>query len=132
MDNHHLSSDGNSSSHLEIREFNVRKKITSCFNRLKFLNDCLAEQVLPKSAPATIKNASKPFSATARSYLDEACAEIKDHIYIIKDQRKGEKLTKQHEAKLKRINNEQRNRLKRKLDDLCRNSKWKRLAMLTS
>ena len=125
MDAKHLSNDGNSNSYLEMKEFNVRKKIASSFNRLKFLKDCLAEQVLPKSAPAAIKNGPRPFSNTARTYLEEACAEIKEYIYVIKDQRKGLNLTKEHEAKLKRLNTEQRNRLRRKLDDLCKNSKWK-------
>ena len=125
MDGQYLSNDGNSSSHQEMKEFNVRKKISSSFNRLKFLKDCLAEQVLPKSAPAIMKNASKPFTDTARTYLEEACAEIKDYVNTIKEQRTGTKLTKQHETKLKRLNNEQQNRLKRKLDELCKNSKWR-------
>ena len=72
-----------------------------------------------------MKNGPRPFSNTARTYLEEACAEVKEYIYIIKDQRKRLKLTKEHEAMLKRLNTEQRNRLKRKLDDLCKNSKWK-------
>ena len=125
MDTLHLSNDGNSNSQQEMKEFNVRKKIASSFNRLRFLKDCLAEHALPKSAPASIKNTSKPFSDTARTYLEEACAEIKDYIYVIKDQRNGVKLTKQHESKLKRLNIEQRNRLQRKLDELCKNSRWK-------
>ena len=85
----------------------------------------MAEQVLQKSAPAAMKNGPRPLSNTARTYLEEACAEVKEYIYVIKDQRKRLKLTKEHEAMLKRLNTEQRNRLKRKLDDLCKNSKWK-------
>ena len=72
-----------------------------------------------------MKNNIKPFSDTARKYLEEACSEIKDYIYVMKDERKGIKLTKRHEAKLKRMSIEQRKRLNRKLDELCKASKWK-------
>ena len=118
-------SNDNTRNSQEMCEFNVRKKISSCFNRLKFLKDCLAEQILPNSAPSAMKNSSKPFSDAARAYLEEACAEIKDNIYVLKDQRRGVKLTKRHEEKLKRLNDEQQKRLKRKLDKLCDTSKWK-------
>ena len=57
---------------------------------------------------------------------EEAFSEIKDYIYVLKDQREGSKLTKQHETKQKRFNDEQQNRLKRKLDGLCRTSKGRR------
>ena len=125
MDALHLSNDSNSNSQNELKEFNVRKKISSSFNRLKFLKDCLAEHVLPKSAPAALNNSAKPFSEAARAYIEEACAEIREDIYVLKDQRTGTKLTKKHEEKLKRLNNEQQSRLKRKLDSICSTSKWK-------
>ena len=118
-------SNDNTRNSQEMCEFNVRKKMSSCFNRLKFLKDCLAEQVFAYSAPTAMKNGSKPFSDTARVYLEEACSEIKDNIYVLKDQRRGIKLTRRHETKLKRLNEDQPNRLKRKLDKLCYTSKWK-------
>ena len=120
-----MSDDSSSSLPNELKEFNVRKKISSCFNRLKFLKDCLVEQVLLKSAPIALKNSAKPFSEAARTYLEEACTEIKENIYVLKDERTGTKLAKQHEAKLTRLNNDQQKRLKKKLDNLCRTSKWK-------
>ena len=60
----------------EMQEYVTKRKLSSSFNRLKFLNDCILEQVLPKSAPQQLKNKDHPFSTSARSYLEEACAEI--------------------------------------------------------
>ena len=80
MDYTHLSHGDDSNSNAEMKEFNIRRKITSSLNRLKFLKEYLAEQVLPKSAPAALKNSEKLFSETARAYLEEACSEIKDNI----------------------------------------------------
>ena len=108
-----------------MREFNIRKKLTSNLNRLKFLQDCLDEQVLPKSAPSTLKNNVKPFSDTARAYLEDACSELKNKIYILNDERKGIRLTTHHEELLTRQNKEQRQRLARKLVDICHLSSWK-------
>lgn len=116
---------GDNNSGLEMREFNIRKKITSSLNRLKFLKDCLDEQVLPRSAPATLKSNVKPFSDSARAYLEDACTELKENIYVLNDERSGAQLTTHHEQILRRRNIEQRNRLKRKLDDACRKSSWK-------
>ena len=108
-----------------MQEFNIRKKLTSNLNRLRFLKDCLDEQVLPRSAPSVLKDNVKPFSDSARAYLEDACSKLKDDIYILNDERKGVKLTNGHEDTLKRMNNEQRNRLSRKLNDACRRSSWK-------
>ena len=120
-----LSYNGDDNSNVEMREFNIRKKLTSSLNRLHFLKNCLLEQVLPRSAPATLKNNVKPFSDSARAYLEDACNELKDNIYVYNDERKGTKLTTHHEETLKRLNAEQRSRLSRKLDDICRSSNWK-------
>ena len=89
MDNSHLSHNDNNNSSAEMKEFNIRSKITSSLNRLKFLKECIAEQVLPKSAPAALKNSERPFSDAARAYLEEACNEIKDNIYVLNEERMG-------------------------------------------
>jgi len=95
-----------------MQEFNIRKKITSHFNRFKFLQDCLAEQVLPKSAPVALKNSYKPFSETANAYLKDACNDLKDSIHVLSDERKGTKLTREHEQTVKKLDVVQRNNLK--------------------
>ena len=121
----HSSQDDNSDSNAEIKEYNIRRKINSSFNRLKFLKECLAEQVLPKSAPAALKNNEKPFTDTDRAYLEEAIRVLRDNIYVLNDERKGIRLKANYEEKLKRLNNKQRSRLQQKLDGLCKASKWK-------
>ena len=80
MDQLQLSYDGDNNSGIEMQEFNIRKKITSGLNRLQFLRNCLDEQVLPRSAPAVLKNGEHPFSDSARAYLEDACKELKDKI----------------------------------------------------
>ena len=46
-----LSEDGSHRVSKVMLEFNVRKKVSSRINRLKFLKECIAEQVLPASVP---------------------------------------------------------------------------------
>ena len=95
------------------------------FSRLKFLNECILEQVLPKSAPQQLKTKDHPFSTTARSFLEEACAEVKDNIYILRDELKGVPISTELRTKLKNYNDKQQAKLKRKLKLLCDNSTWK-------
>jgi len=72
LNNQQLSNGGEDSSNV-MKEYNLRKKITSRLNRLRFLKDCLAEQVLPASASTLLKHGKKPFTETAKTYLEEAC-----------------------------------------------------------
>ena len=108
-----------------MKEFNVRKKIASNLNRYKFLNDCLAEMVLPKSAPAVLHNSKKSFSAAARAYLEEACSDLKDRLYELRDEVIGVRLPNHLQSKLANINERQRNNLNQKLGQLCQRSSWK-------
>ena len=109
----------------EKQEYYTKRKLTSCFNRLKFLNDCIAEQVLPKSAPQQLKNKDHPFSASARSYLEEACTEIKNKIYVLRDELNEVQLPKHLRTKLNEFSDKQRTKLARKLKILCDSSPWK-------
>ena len=109
----------------EMQEYLTKRKLSSSFNRLKFLNDCILEQVLPKSAPQQLKNKDHPFSASARAYLEEACADIKDRIYVLRDELKGVRLPRQLQTKLNEFNDKQQTKLKRKLKTLCDTSTWK-------
>ena len=115
-------SDGNTNV---MKEFNIRKKIASKLNRYKFLKDCLAEMVLPRSAPAQLHNAKKPFSASARAYLEDACSDLNDKIYELKDELVGAPLPSHLKTKLAILNERQRSGLNQKLKQLCNNSKWK-------
>ena len=109
----------------ENQEYLTKRKLSSSFNRLKFLNDCILEQVLPKSAPQQLKNKDHPFSALARSYLNEACAEIKDKIYVLRDELKGVRMSNRLQTKLNEFNEKQQANHKRKLKSLCDASPWK-------
>ena len=117
----------NTSSNLseQIQEFNVRKKLASICNRIGFLKQCIAEQVLPKSAPRHLYDDDVPFTKTARTYLEEACKKLKDEIVIIQDRRKGIAITVQQQEELKRLNEQQRNNLNSKLATLCKTSMWR-------
>ena len=108
----------------ELQEFSLRKKLASNFNRLRFLQECLAEQVLPKSAPSTLRSDLHPFTESARAYLNESCAKLRNTLYELKEMRNGSRLTPQHEEKLNEFNETQRSRLRRKLEKLCLESKW--------
>lgn len=108
-----------------IKEYHTKKKLASCFNRLKFLRECISEQVLPKSAPNHLIGKNHPFTATARSYLEEACNDLKERIYMLRDELTGEHLSALLRTKLNEFNAQQRSRLERKLKTLCECSPWK-------
>ena len=117
----------NSSSNLspQNREFNARKKLASICNRLYFLKQCIAEQVLPKSAPRYLRDNDVPFTKSARIYLEDACKKLKDEIVILQDEREGVPISAQQQEELKKANEKQRISLSNKLAALCRNSPWK-------
>ena len=124
---HHNLSNGDGDGPTKVMaEFNLRKKIASRMNRLKFLKDCIAEQVLPASAPAQLKQGSTAFTTAAKAYLEEACRELKYKLNVLLHER-GETNIPQHlEAKLRTNNEQQQRNLKRKLHELCKRSPWTR------
>ena len=114
-------------SNTEMKEYHTKKKLASSFNRLKFLRECLLEQVLPRSAPQYLKNKSRthPFGASARCYLEEACSDLQNKIYELRDEVNGVPLPAILRTKLNDFNDCQQTNLKRKLRTLCENSPWK-------
>ena len=120
-------SDMNGINNTEMKEYHTKKKLASSLNRLKFLRECLMEQVLPKSAPQYLKNKSKthPFGDSARKYLEEACTDLQNKIYELRDEVKGLPLPAELRTKLNDFNDSQKSRLNRKLRTLCENSPWK-------
>ena len=107
------------------KEYNTKRKLASCLNRSKFLKECCAEQVLPKSAPQQLKGKQHPFIKAARSYLGEAITKVRDDIFILKDELKGTSLPVHLRTKLNELNETQRTRLELKLKNLCKNSPWR-------
>ena len=81
--------------------------------------------VLPKSTPSQLHASRRPFSASARAYLEDACSDLKDNLYELKDELLGVSLPDHLKTKLTILNERQRNNLKQKLTRLCMNSKWK-------
>ena len=106
-------------------EFNVRKKVSSRINRLKFLKECIAEQVLPASVPTQLKQNNKPFSKAAKAYMEEICQDLRDDLNALLGERKGITLPQELVMKLKKINEDQQKNLEKKLLHLCANSPWK-------
>ena len=123
--NQQLSNDGGRGPSNVMQEFNLRKKIASRVNRLRFLRDCIAEQVLPTSTPSQLKQGNRPFTTSAKAYLEESCKSLKDKLNILLDERRGIRLPQELETKLRKTNEEQQSSLRRKLQDLCTKSPWR-------
>ena len=124
MNNKHLSNGSNNSSDNTIIEYNVRRKISSACNRLRFLKKCISEKVLPKSAPPHLRHDTRPFTESARAYLEESCSKLRDDIILKREDLKGIKLRPQQTERLRQLNEKQQTKLDRKLDGLCRTSMW--------
>lgn len=124
MNNQHLSNGNTNNSANTTIEFNVRRKIASACNRLIFLKKCINEKVLPNSAPPHLRNDDMPFTKAARAYLEEACSNLRNQLTLKREDLKGVKLNAQQTECLKKFNTQQQQKLDRKLDSLCRNSKW--------
>ncbi|XP_076061529.1 uncharacterized protein LOC143037282 [Oratosquilla oratoria] len=105
-------------------EFALRKKLVSLRNRINFLQDCLEEQVIPKSAPIHLQGGHLPFSKTARSYLLEAKETLLYEAEDYKGQLRHIQLPNHLLEKLSRSNQQQQANLQHKLSQLCNTSKW--------
>ena len=59
-----------------IRKLN-RKRRT-----IEFLKECLAEKVVPNSAPKHLKEGGRPFKASAETWIKECIRELTDKLEI--------------------------------------------------
>ena len=125
MNRNNLSADSSNDLSEQIHEFNVRKKLASICNRIGFLKQCIAEQVLPKSAPRHLHDNNIPFTNAARMYLLEACQNLKDELVLLQEKRKGISISRKQMNELKGLNEKQRASLNNKLVMLCRGSMWR-------
>lgn len=107
------------------QQFITSSKISKCVNRLRFLRDCIKEQVLPRSAPKHLWNEHHPFGNAARTYLQESCSILENKIYIFRDRLTEKALNPALKARLSRKNVEHRASLKHQLNLLCQRSRWK-------
>ncbi|XP_076037629.1 uncharacterized protein LOC143023045 [Oratosquilla oratoria] len=106
-------------------EYSARRKIARCINRRRFLLECIEEHVLPRSTPKQLTNSEKPFSESARAYLEDSCEVLSNKISELLSEIKGIPLPNNLSSELKRESDEQRENLNRKLTLLCENSRWK-------
>ena len=105
-------------------ELALKLKLTSIRNRDKFLLSCIEEQVLPRSAPPHLHHSDKPFSNTAREYLREARETLRYEAEEIKSQLQHVHLPHNMVQKIKEEDRKQKDKLNKKLEHLCRDSRW--------
>ena len=106
-------------------EYYRRQKILKTTNRIHFLKECLEEQVLPKSAPKQLRSDEHPFSASARSYIEEGIQNLQNRLIVLKD---GSGVTQLPSDLVRELNLQSfkhRELLKCKLARLCDASSWK-------
>ena len=106
-------------------EYYRRQKILKTTNRIHFLKECLEEQVLPKSAPKQLRSDEHPFSASARSYVEEGIQNLQNRLIVLKD---GSGVTQLPSDLVRELNLQSfkhRELLKCKLTRLCDASSWK-------
>ena len=108
-------------------EFTLWKKLASIHNRDRFLQDCIEEQVLPRSAPQHLQQNNKPFSNTAREYLKEAREQLKHEAEDIKSKLHNIHLPHSIIERLKKEDRDKKEKLHSKLDHLCNNSRWRNI-----
>ncbi|KAK3859898.1 hypothetical protein Pcinc_034017, partial [Petrolisthes cinctipes] len=123
MNHSHLSNGGGEPG-AAGREFNRRRRTTRCWNRRKFLQDCLEELVLPKTAPKQLRNDDNPLTEAGRKYLLEECEKLTLNIYELFDLKKSVSLSRHQIRKLAKDSEKQKEKLHRKLRSLCENSAW--------
>ena len=88
---------------------------------------CLAEKVLPRSAPVHLRSSETPFSESARIYLEEACENLTHRYHELTNSAVDVVLPQRLIVKLEKEDNEQKIRLQSKLEHLCENSEWKKV-----
>ncbi|XP_045107741.1 uncharacterized protein LOC123502642 [Portunus trituberculatus] len=108
----------------EKQEYYRQRRLSSYILRRGFIRDCLEEQVLPKSAPKQLTSKNVPFSDSARAYLREALNTLTDEINALRESGSTDSLPLRLKRKLREEERQQREKLTRKLKELCSHSKW--------
>ena len=118
-----MSSNVRDATYTIRREFYLRDKYLRTTNRIHFLEDCLEEQVLPRSAPKALFSNDHPFTDTARAYLEDGIKSLKNSAIILKS-RFGEQLPQRLQESLLQGSNKHKESLQSKLVKLCSDSAW--------
>ena len=109
----------------------------SCKNRRNFILQCIEEKVIPRCIPHHYRNSSHIFPKHALTHLLHIAEDLKQQRYIILNTARTlrsrlhyeRRLTTRLEIKINRntqaANNRQITSLQGKINQLCKNSKWK-------
>ena len=118
-----MSSNVKDAAYAIRHEFYLRDKYHRTNNRIAFLEDCLDEQVLPRSAPSALLSDEHPFTDAARAYLEEGIKSLRHRLVVLKS-RFGEQLPRDLAERLLQGSAKHRANLQNKLARLCSSSKW--------
>ena len=105
-------------------EFYLRDRYYRTKNRINFLEDCLEEQVLPRSAPSALYSNEHPFTDAARAYLKDGIKDLKHRATVLRS-RFGEDLTHQLKTRLLHGSVKHKETIQNKLNQICSSSEWR-------
>ena len=105
-------------------------KLNSKRRRIDFLNECLAEKVVPNSAPKHLKEGGRPFKASAEAWIKESIRKLTDELEIDLNNKKiltktGIRLPDHVHRELQKDDKTGRKTSERKLRIAISRSKWR-------
>ena len=105
-------------------------KLNSKRRRIDFLNECLAEKVVPNSAPKLLKEGGRPFKASAEAWIKESIRKLTDELEIDLNNKKiltkaGIRLPDHVHRELQKDDKTGRKTSERKLRIAISKSKWR-------
>ena len=105
-------------------------KIDSKNRRIHFLKDCLAEQVVPPSAPKHLKDGDLPFKTSASAWIQESIQDLTNELEIHKRDKAsltnaGVRLPHSAHQELQRQDQKGRRASERKLRNAINKSTWR-------
>ena len=113
-----------------VSDYKLKLKIARTKNQNAFLQRCIEEQVLPRSAPRQLQHKYKPFSEAARTYLAEASQDLNYRIEELQSKASCRPLPRHLDQKLHLNIEKHKANLQRKLHALYDKSKWTEVGRL--
>ncbi|XP_076061606.1 uncharacterized protein LOC143037352 [Oratosquilla oratoria] len=105
-------------------ETSYRMKLNSLQNLITFLQNCIAEQVLPRSAPQHLRFGIKPFIKAAHQHLLDSIETLKLQSLETQENLQYTTLPTETNDELRNEDQQQKANLATKLCELCSKSKW--------
>ena len=106
------------------REYYLREKCFLIKYQVSFLNNCIEEQVLPRSAPRQLHSQEHPFTKSARAYLEDGVNTLRNKATVL-ESRSQQALPRHLDERLHHSARRHRQQLDDKLSRLCASSPWK-------